>query len=167
MSTSTGPDPAPCCEGGTSLPFPLWQRIFQMFLRLPKVGTANLHSHPLYFSSNWYFDPFFKICISHWLSPGVPGLPQHSWLPWSLCSSSGPKVPPAGPWICSALLRWAQSRICSATAFILVRMVDGSGIAARRGLNAGSVGWSSNLDWGSSSPLLHLFTSIAWYSLSY
>lgn len=59
--------PAPRCgwEGGTSLPFPLWHRIFQMLLKLPKLATANLHSHPLYFSSNWYFDRFFKTYISH------------------------------------------------------------------------------------------------------
>lgn len=40
----------------------------------------------------------------------------------------------------SFALWWSQRRICCATAVVLVRMVDGTGIAARRGLNAGSVG---------------------------
>lgn len=49
---------------------------FKCFLRLSRAGTASFHSHPLYFSSDWYFDPFFKICVSHRLSPGVPQLPS-------------------------------------------------------------------------------------------
>lgn len=51
------------------VPFPLLHRIFQMFLRLSRSGTANFHSRPLHFSSNWYFYPSFKICISDQPSP--------------------------------------------------------------------------------------------------
>lgn len=162
MSTNTGPDCASCgCEGGTSLPFPLWSRMFQMFLRLSRAGTTSFHSHPLYFSSDWYFDPFFKICVSHRLSPGVPQLPSPADPQGASAHPVAPNCLLQGPDLLSFAPRWAQRRICCATAFSLVRMVDGSGNAARRGLNAGSVGWSSTLDWGSSSPMVHLFTSIA------
>lgn len=111
MPTNTGPDPAPhCgCEGGTSLPFPLWHRTFQMFLRPPRLATANFHSHPI--------SPATEILIMSLKSaPQTDSLlvchgshttadPQ--------CSSSGPKVPPAGLWICSAL----QDLLCHCLPF--------------------------------------------------